>query len=76
MKNNLLRYIIVIKAFIYRRTGIYLAHKEELEYLTSTAFWKAFQKIVSDPNRDMGLRDVQSVLIGSWQLDNGFYRTL
>jgi hypothetical protein len=66
--------IIKIKAWIYRRTGIYLAHKEELEYITSKIFWKKFMRIVKQKDNDMSPRDIQGLLIGSWQCDYGFYR--
>lgn len=66
--------ILKIKAFIYQKTGIYLADKEELEYITSKAFWKEFIRIYTHKANDMGPRDVQGLLIGSWQCRHGFYR--
>ncbi len=66
--------IIRIKAFIYQKTGIYLAQREELKYITSKEFWKAFMKIAGKDSNDMRPRDIQGLLIGSWQCGYGFYR--
>lgn len=66
--------ILKIKAWIYRQTGIYLASKEELEFITSKKAWKAI-KAISKDNRDMTLRDAQSLMIGMWQSPHGFYRS-
>lgn len=66
--------ILKIKAFIYQKTGIYLANKEELEYITSDSFWRQFRKIYLAKDNDIGMRDVQGLLIGMWQCKHGFYR--
>lgn len=66
--------VIKIKAWLYQKTGLYLAYKEELEYTTSKEFWKQFVKIYSNKNNDMSPRDVQGLLIGTWQCEHGFYR--
>lgn len=66
--------LLKIKAFIYQKTGIYLADKQELEYITSKAFWKEFIKICTHKDNDMAPRDVQGLLIGMWQCKHGFYR--
>lgn len=67
--------ILKIKAKIYRLTGIYLAEKEELEYITSKKFWKSFTKMaLKNPN--MRFQIVQGMLIGLWQCKHGFYRKL
>jgi len=78
MKTTSLRYNIIlkIKAWVYRRTGIYLAHKEELEYITSKIFWNEFRKIVIVPENDLSLHDIQGLLIGYWQCNHGFAREL
>lgn len=65
---------IKIKAFIYKKTGIYLAQKEELDYLKSKEFWKSFMKIASHKKNDLAPRDIQGILIGLWQVKHGFYR--
>lgn len=65
---------LAIKAWIYQKTGIYLAQKEELEYITSDSFWRRFRKIYMHKDNDMGMGNVQSLLIGSWQCEQGFYR--
>lgn len=64
--------ILKIKAFIYRLTGIYLAEKEENEYITSDEFWDIMDS-TEDPELDN--RTVQKILIGSWQCKHGFYRS-
>lgn len=66
--------LLKLKAFIYQKTGIYLAHKEELEYISNKEFWMKFSKLISQKNWDMGLRDTQGLLIGLWQAKHGFYR--
>lgn len=62
------------KAFIYQKTGFYLAGKEELEYLKSKEFWKRFNKILLNKKNDLEPRAIQSILIGLWQVKHGFYR--
>lgn len=68
--------LLKLKAWIYRRTGIYLAHKEELEYITSKVFWKSFRRIIGHKKNDLGAETVQGLLIGMWQTKHGFYRTM
>lgn len=52
--------ILKLKAFIYRLTGIYLAKKEETKMLKKAKVKGAFNR---------------SVIVGAWQVENGFYRT-
>lgn len=66
--------LILLKAKIYQYTGIYLAAKEELDYVTSRKFWKEFNKQINRPDNDMSHIDIQGLLIGSWQTRHGFYR--
>ena len=66
--------ILKFKAFIYQRTGIYLAHKEENEYITSKEFWKQFKRIITKKSNDMMARDIQGLLIGLWQVKHGLCR--
>jgi hypothetical protein len=61
-----------LKSFIYRKTGIYLASKEELAYIKSREFWKDFLKILGKDATNLG--DVQGLLIGMWQAHHGFTR--
>lgn len=63
-----------IKAKIYKYTGLFLAHKEQLEFVTSKEFWKALLKGLKHKNNDMGLISMQGLLIGMWQHRNGFHR--
>ena len=65
--------ILKIKAWIYRRTGIYLAYREELEFITSKRSWKVI--IALSKTGDMTLRDAQGLMIGMWQSQHGFYRS-
>jgi len=67
--------LLKLKAWIYRCTGIYLAHREELAYLKSHAAWKQFFDIEASDDTLTG-RDIQGILIGCWQCDHGFYRRL
>jgi hypothetical protein len=64
-----------IKAAIYRYTGIYLAHKEELEYVCSEDFWKRHSKLVRSSNY-VDSKNIQGLLIGMWQAKRGFYRPI
>jgi hypothetical protein len=61
-----------LKALFYRYTGFYLAHREELDYITSKEFWKEFKKLYSHKDNDMSPRDLQGLLIGMWQCKYGF----
>jgi len=65
-----------MKAKIYQYTGIYLANKEELEYIQSKEFWKSFTKMATHKDNDMSPRDIQSLLIGMWQADRGYTRPM
>lgn len=65
-----------LKSLIYKKTGIYLADKEELEYIKSKEFWKIFLKMAKNPKNDMGFRDIQGLLIGMWQANHGFCRPI
>ncbi len=60
------------KSLIYRHTGIYLAHKEELDYIESSEYWLKFRKIVLSKSNDMHMSEVHSFLVGSWQVEHGF----
>lgn len=63
--------VLKLKSFIYRLTGIYLANKEELEYVTSKEFWRAFKKI---KDKTLSNQVKQGILIGLWQCEHKFYR--
>ena len=64
--------MLKLKVIIYRYAGIYLAYKEELEYITSEPYWKRFMEIAADDDCDYSASDIQGILIGSWQAANGF----
>jgi hypothetical protein len=67
---------IKLKAKLYQVFGIYLASKEELEYIKSKEFWKSFRKILGSKKNDMSPQDIQGLLIGCWQAKHGFYRPM
>ena len=67
--------LLGIKALVYQKTGIYLAYKEELEYVTSKEFWKSYVKLSKKRSLDLTGRNLQGLLIGLWQAKNGFYRS-
>ena len=68
--------MLKIKAIIYRYLGVFLAEKEEAEYIKSKDFWKEFDKISSHPENDIPSIGIQRILIGSWQANHGFYRPI
>lgn len=68
--------ILKLKSLVYKYTGVYLAQNEELEYITSRGFWKEFINITIHEENDLSPRDVQGLLIGSWQANNGFARPM
>lgn len=70
MKNH---QILYLKSKIYQGFGIYLAQKEELTYIKSEEFWRKFNEI-SSHNTGMDKRDIQGLLVGSWQAQYGFCR--
>lgn len=67
--------ILRIKSFVYRHTGFFLAHKELLDYIKSHAYWQAHNRILRNPKNNLDSRIIQSILIGMWQVDHGFYRS-
>lgn len=69
--------ILQLKAKIYYHTGIYLAHKEENDYLQSKEFWKSFAKLLNGKDEDFqNPRNAQGLLIGLWQAKNGLCRPM
>lgn len=68
--------ILKLKGIIYQKTGIYLASKEELEYIKSDEFWKSFMKMITHKANDMSGSNIQGLLIGLWQTKYGFYRAM
>lgn len=67
--------LLKLKSLFYRHTGIYLADKEENDYLTSYDFWKSFNEYKSHPENDLSDRNIQGILIGLWQCNHKFYRS-
>ena len=68
--------ILQFKSYIYRYTGIYLAHKEELEYLSDDKLWNDMELRLKAPDNDMSLANWVSVEIGMWQACHGFCRPM
>ena len=66
--------ILKLKALIYRVTGIYLAHKEELEYITSEDACQRMELDLFNKDNDMLLYNLQGLYIGLWQAEHGFCR--
>src|SRR5580698_7258270 len=66
--------MLKLKAIIYKYTGLFLAYKEEHEYVQSKEFWKSFIKVST--SNDMDLRNTQGLLIGMWQAKHGFGRPI
>ena len=68
--------ILKLKGKFYQYTGIYLANKEENEYIQSKECWKSLMKMLSNKKNDMSPRDCQGLLIGMWQCKHGFHRPM
>lgn len=69
--------VLKLKALIYKYSGLYLAHKEESEYLQSKEFWKSMLKLMNGKDKDLAIpRNAQGLLIGLWQCKHGFHRPL
>lgn len=64
--------LLKIKAFLYRKGFPYLAHKEELEYITSEEACNKIEEIMTDP--DYSLYNAQGLAIGLWQAEYRFTR--
>lgn len=71
------KFILKLKSQVYRYTGIYLAEKEENEFLTSDAFWENFEKAIGSSKKNITsdyFKTIQGVYLGIWQSGNGFTR--
>lgn len=67
--------LLKVKAWFYRLTGIYLAHREENEYTESEEFWEAFRDLLKEDNHNrLGVQAIYGILVGRWQSVNGFVR--
>lgn len=67
--------LLKFKALVYWYTGIYLARKEENEYLQSKEFWKSLAKLLNGKDKDFqNPRNAQGLLLGLWQAKHGFAR--
>ncbi len=68
--------MIKFKAWIYRMTGLYLAEREELQYITSKVFWLEFDLLRKNKKLALSPMAAQGLLIGIWQAKHGFTRRL
>jgi hypothetical protein len=68
--------MLKLKARIFWYFGIFLADREENDYLQSKEFWESFFKIYSDPDNDMDVQDIQGLLLGLWEANYGFARPM
>ena len=66
--------ILKLKSIFYRYTGIFLAYKEQRNYLQSGEFSKKFSKIYNHKDHDMNVRNTIRLIVGMWEADNGFAR--
>jgi hypothetical protein len=67
--------ILKLKSLFYKYTGIFLAHKEENEYIDSPEYWKQFAKYLNNSKlEDMSPRNVHGLMVGIWQCEHGFAR--
>jgi hypothetical protein len=64
------------KSFVYRYTGVYLANREEKDYIKSEVFWDKFRKIIFSPENGMSDRSIQKFLVGIWQSEHGLARPM
>jgi hypothetical protein len=67
--------LLFLKAKIYQYTGLYLAYKEQCEFLESEEFWSEMERIYPQME-DMSLKNIQGMLIGMWQGKHKFYRRM
>lgn len=68
--------ILRLKSCIYRYTEIYLAHKEELAFLSDSKLWNDLELRLKASDNDMSLADWVSIEIGCWQAYHGFTRPM
>jgi len=73
-KSKLYDAILSIKSDIYRFTGLYLAHKEELDYIGSHTYWRQFVAIAKYERDGIGVRDIHGLLVGMWQVKHCLVR--
>lgn len=65
-----------LKALIYRYLGIYLAQKEEDVFVLGELFRRGFTKLGSQSQKNYNSEIIRSILVGTWQADNGFARPI
>lgn len=68
--------VLKIKSVLYRYTGIYLAYKEELEYIESKKYWKDLSRIYEKNRKEMYLRNTHGLIMGMWQCKHDFARPI
>jgi hypothetical protein len=74
MERAKMGFVLKLKSLIYKYTGVFLAHKEENEFLDSEEYWKAFLRMATHKENDMSPRNIHGLQIGMWQAARGFAR--
>jgi hypothetical protein len=65
-----------LKAVIYRWTGIFLAKREEAEYLQRSDTQAKILEWSADLKMDMSYEDAVGLAKGLWHMRHGFHRPL
>lgn len=69
--------MLKFKSVVYRYTGVFLAYKEQCDYVESEEFWDEFKKFTEANQDDECISDprvASGILIGCWQAEHGFCR--
>ena len=68
--------LLRLKSFVYRLTGIFLASKEQLEYIESDQYWESFNSLLRQEGtqHEYYPQFIHGILVGTWQADHGFTR--
>ena len=64
------------KALIYKYTGIFLAYREQAQYLESEDFWKNYKRLCKGNTSRLNRHNSIGLLIGLWQAERGFARPM
>lgn len=65
-----------LKSLFYRYTGVYLADKEEAEYIRSGEAQQYIHTLASHPENELTIEEATDLTIGMWQADEGFHRPM
>ncbi len=64
------------KGLIYRLSGVYLAKKEESEYIASKKAQDYIAYISGIPENELTVEDATGLVIGLWQAEGKFHRPM